>query len=77
MGKKSRKKKEKKAAAQQPEQINGKKKSKLREWIESILWAFIIAMVIRTFFIQSFMIPTGSMENTLLTGDLLLGNKMV
>ena len=54
-----------------------KKKSKLREWVESIIWAFIIAMFIRTFFIQSFMIPSGSMEPTLLTGDFLLGNKMV
>lgn len=78
MGKKSRKKKEKKAAARQQDALKRKgKKSKLREWIESIIWAFFIAMFIRTFFVQSFMIPTGSMENTLLTGDFLLGNKMV
>ena len=54
-----------------------KKKSKLREWVESIIWAFFIAMFIRTFFIQSFMIPSGSMEDTLLIGDFLLVNKMV
>ena len=78
MGKKSRKKKEKKAIAQQQDSVSKtRKKSKLREWIESIIWAFFIAMFIRTFFMQSFMIPTGSMENTLLTGDFLLGNKMV
>ncbi len=78
MGKKSRKKKEKRESHQQLKTDQPpKKKSKLREWIESIIWAFIIAMIIRTFFIQSFMIPTGSMENTLLTGDFLLGNKMV
>ena len=53
------------------------KKSKLREWIESIIWAFIIAMFIRTFFIQAFKIPTGSMEDSLLIGDFLLANKMV
>jgi len=53
------------------------KKSKIREWIESIIWAFIIAMVIRTFFIQAFKIPSGSMEDTLLIGDFLLVNKMV
>jgi signal peptidase I len=77
VGKKSRRKKEKKDAIQQDAMAKGKKKSKFREWIESIIWAFIIAMFIRTFFVQSFMIPTGSMENTLLTGDFLLGNKMV
>lgn len=54
-----------------------KKKSKTREWIESIIWAFIIAMIIRTFFIQAFKIPSGSMEDTLLIGDFLLANKMV
>ncbi|TET16567.1 MAG: signal peptidase I [Candidatus Cloacimonadota bacterium] len=54
-----------------------REKSKLREWVESVLWAFVIAMFIRTFFIQSYMIPTGSMEDTLLVGDFLLGNKMV
>ena len=54
-----------------------KKKTKLREWIESIVWAFIIAMIIRTFFIQAFKIPSASMEGTLLIGDFLLVNKMV
>lgn len=54
-----------------------RKKSKTREWIESIIWAFIIAMIIRTFFIQAFKIPSGSMEETLLIGDFLLVNKMV
>ena len=53
------------------------KKSKIRDWVESIIWAFIIAMVIRTFFIQAFKIPSGSMEDTLLIGDFLLVNKMV
>ncbi len=54
-----------------------KKKTKLRDWIESIIWAFVIAMIIRTFFIQAFKIPSGSMEDTLLIGDFLLVNKMV
>jgi len=54
-----------------------KRKSKIREWFESIIWAFVIAMVIRTFFVQAFKIPSGSMEDTLLIGDFLLVNKMV
>ncbi len=54
-----------------------RRKSKLRDWIESIIWAFVIAMIIRTFFVQAFKIPSGSMEDTLLVGDFLLVNKMV
>lgn len=54
-----------------------KKKSAAREWIESIIWAFVLAMVIRTFVIQAFKIPTGSMRTTLLEGDLILVNKFI
>jgi signal peptidase I len=53
------------------------KKSVVREWFESILVAFILAMFIRTFFIQAFKIPTGSMEPTLLVGDHILVNKFI
>ena len=54
-----------------------KKKSVLREWVESIVVAFILAMIIRTFVIQAFKIPTGSMRSTLLEGDLILVNKFI
>jgi signal peptidase I len=54
-----------------------KKKSVWREWFESILIAFILAMVIRTFVIQAFKIPTGSMRMTLLEGDAILVNKFL
>lgn len=54
-----------------------KTKSVVREWIESIVVAFILAMVIRTFVIQAFKIPTGSMRPTLLEGDLILVNKFI
>jgi signal peptidase I len=54
-----------------------KKKTVLWEWIESILIAFILAMVIRTFVIQAFKIPTGSMRMTLLEGDAILVNKFL
>lgn len=54
-----------------------RKKPRLREWFESIIWAFVIAMLIRTFFVQAFKIPSGSMEDTLLVGDFLLVNKVV
>jgi len=54
-----------------------KKKSVIREWVESIVVAFILAMVIRTFVVQAFKIPTGSMRTTLLEGDLILVNKFI
>jgi signal peptidase I len=47
------------------------------EWIKSFLIAFGLFLVIRTFLVEAFRIPTGSMENTLLVGDFLLVNKAV
>lgn len=54
-----------------------KKKSVLRDWAESIIIAFLLAMVIRTFVVQAFKIPTGSMRMTLIEGDLILVNKFI
>lgn len=51
-------------------------KSVVREWVESIVIAFLLAMFIRTFFVQAFRIPSGSMRMTLLEGDRLLVNKL-
>jgi signal peptidase I len=53
------------------------KKSVAREYLESIVVAVILALFIRTFAIQAFKIPTGSMEENLLIGDHLLVNKLV
>ena len=52
-------------------------KSTAREYFESIVIAVILALFIRTFVVQAFKIPTGSMENNLLIGDHLLVNKFV
>jgi signal peptidase I len=53
------------------------KKSTVREYVESIVIAVILALFVRTWAVQAFKIPTGSMENNLLIGDHLLVNKFV
>ena len=52
-------------------------KTKSREWTESIIVALLLALIIRTFVVQAFKIPSGSMEDTLLVGDHLLVSKFV
>ena len=56
--------------------MSQKTKSVVREWVESILIALVLAMFIRTFFIQAFKIPSGSMRMTLIEGDRLMVNKL-
>jgi signal peptidase I len=53
------------------------KKSTAREYFESIVIAVILALFVRTWAVQAFKIPTGSMEQNLLIGDHLLVNKFV
>ncbi|MBT7458157.1 MAG: signal peptidase I [Flavobacteriaceae bacterium] len=45
------------------------------EWFSSILFAVVIATLVHTYFIQPYIIPTGSLEKTLLTGDFLFVSK--
>lgn len=52
------------------------KKTKIKEWGDSILFALIAASIIRTYVFEPFKIPTGSMEKTLLVGDFLFVNKL-
>jgi signal peptidase I len=49
----------------------------ISETLESVIYAFIIAIVLRTFFFGAFFIPSASMENTLDIGDRLVANKLV
>lgn len=49
----------------------------LLEWLRSVAIALALFFVVRSFFVEAFKIPTGSMEGTLLVGDFLLVNKLV
>ena len=49
----------------------------LRELPVLLLVAFLLALLIKTFLVQAFYIPSASMENTLLIGDRVLVNKLV
>lgn len=54
-----------------------KKKGRLRENIEAIIIAVLVALFLRAFVVQAFKIPSASMEDTLLIGDHLLVNKFI
>ncbi len=54
-----------------------KNKSVLREYTEAIIIALVLALFIRTFVIQAFKIPSGSMIPTLLIGDHILVSKFL
>ena len=54
-----------------------KKKSSMRENLEALAVAFILAIFIRTFVVQAFKIPSGSMLDTLQIGDHILVNKFI
>ena len=58
-------------------QAAGKKKSALKETIDVVVWAVVMAFLARSFLIQAFRIPSGSMEDTLLVGDFLFVNKFL
>jgi signal peptidase I len=61
----------------QPPVAGGRRKSALRDWSEALIVAAILALIIRTFVVQAFKIPSASMEDTLLIGDHLLVNKFI
>jgi signal peptidase I len=50
-------------------------KREAKEWLHSIVVALILTLIIRTFIVQAFKIPSGSMRPTLLEGDKLFVNK--
>ena len=61
----------------QKESLVGTFVQRLVEYVEVAAIAILLAFFLRTFVVQAFMIPTGSMENTLLRGDHILVNRMI
>lgn len=61
----------------QTDKVTVRKKSVFREYAEAAAIAIILALFIRTFVVQAFKIPSGSMEPTLLVGDHILVNKFI
>jgi signal peptidase I len=53
------------------------KKPEIKEWVETIIIATLIALFIRSFIVQPFKIPTGSMHETLLEGDRIFVNRFI
>ncbi len=52
-------------------------RSWLHEYVEPLVIAVVLALIIRTFLLQAYKIPSGSMEPTLLIGDHILVNKVI
>ena len=50
-------------------------RSGLGEWVSSIVFAVVAATLVHTYFMQPYVIPTGSLERTLRIGDLLFVSK--
>ena len=50
---------------------------KFWSWVKTIFWAIVVVMIINGIAIASFVVPTGSMENTVMTGDFLFVNKFI
>ena len=57
--------------------MNDRMRYFMKEWVEPIVIAVILALIIRTFIVQAFKIPTGSMRPTLIEGDRILVNKFI
>ncbi|MBN2460397.1 MAG: signal peptidase I [Candidatus Cloacimonetes bacterium] len=53
-----------------------RKKNIIQEYVEAILFAFVVAFIIKNYVFQNFKIPSSSMESTMLIGDYLYGDRL-
>ncbi len=51
-------------------------KNPILDWIEAIVWAACVVLVVNQYLFQAYRIPSGSMENTLLIGDMIFVDKL-
>ena len=68
------------APAESAEDPTSRGRFALPGWLEFpllVIGAFLVAFLVKTFLVQAFYIPSGSMENTLQVGDRVLVNKLV
>ncbi len=54
----------------------GEKRNAWLDWLDAIIFALIASTFIKSFFFEAYMIPTSSMERTLMTGDYLFVSKI-
>jgi signal peptidase I len=54
----------------------GEKRNTLLEWVDALIFALIVATLVRTFFLEAYVIPTSSMEKSMLVGDYLFVSKV-
>jgi signal peptidase I len=54
-----------------------RRKDAFRDFVETVVTAVVLALILRAFVVQTFRIPSGSMEDTLLVGDFLIVNKFI
>jgi signal peptidase I len=59
-----------------PAAVPEKRRSEALEWVKTLALTIVLLVVIRTFFVQTYVITSGSMEDTLLVGDFLMVNRV-
>ena len=67
---------ERQKAQQQSQDRAVPQKGKVREWLDAMIFAIVVMVILRTIFFDLFRIPTPSMEKSLLVGDYLFVSKM-
>jgi len=59
------------------EKVKKTVQEELISWVKTIVWAIVVVMFINGALLASFVVPTGSMENTVMPGDFLFVNKFI